>query len=155
MRFGLSKSIQIITVVDVCMDMNMDVYMDISVKRRSWASVMLAGLESDRGWGYRRGYHFSKIVWYEIIKENGFRTSKYMTLRSWAKLLIILSEIYEVEEHHGWAGSTLEIDSGHKNKKIRLYPKSVLLFFMDYKKSIKIVRSAKMLSAISLRFDRN
>ena len=39
-------------------------------------------------------------------------------LRSWAKPLIILFEIYAVKKRHDRAGLTLELDSGHKNKKI-------------------------------------
>ena len=53
---------------------------------------------------------------------------KCMALRSWAKLLITLSQTQAVKERHGQTGSTLEMDSGHKNNKNGPYSKSLRPF---------------------------
>ena len=51
-----------------------------------------------------------------------------MALRSGTKLLIILYEILAAKERYGRVDSTLEMNSGPKNKKIGFYPKSLRLF---------------------------
>ena len=51
--------------------------------------------------------------------------------QNFTSVSIILFEIYAVKEHHCRAGSSLEMDSGHKNNKTSFYPGSTTIF-MDF-----------------------
>ena len=48
--------------------------------------------------------------------------------QNFTSVSLILFEITIVKKSYGPAETTLEIDPGHKNKKIGLYPKSLGLF---------------------------
>ena len=79
-----------------------------------------------------------KIV--QSVEHNVNTTSKCMALKSWAifvhraysiKFIVRCVEIWQFlhkKVGSGRIGSTLEIDSGHNNKKIGYYPKSLRPF---------------------------
>jgi len=83
---------------------------------------------------------FNNIIYIIIL----FNTSKWMALKSWAmfvhrvysiKFIGKCGEIWQFlhkKVGSGRIGSTLEIDSGHKNKKIGFYPKSLRPFYTDF-----------------------
>ena len=120
----------------------------------------------EENWRCRKAHSFQTIIWKTSIPKFDRTILKIESrlCNNFTSVYMILSEIYAVKERHGRAGSTLEMDSGHKKKTIDFYPRSlrpflrILFVVNDSDASMQkelLVRFTRKLSAPSRRFARN